>query len=100
MVINNATSRSRRGELNGIATMLSSLARAAGPAACGALFAFSINGDHSFPFDYYFTFIFMALSMVVVSVVGWNLVNYDEGDSLGAATAAENYTEEDSALEE
>lgn len=71
IAINNATGPERRGELNGLSMMVSSFARALAPVACSALFAFSIDGDHPFPFDYHLVFYLLGALRLTVALMGW-----------------------------
>ncbi|CAN0439084.1 unnamed protein product, partial [Ascophyllum nodosum] len=51
LAINNSIDASRRGEVNGLATTISSIGTSAGPIVCSVLFAFSIAAERPFPFD-------------------------------------------------
>ncbi|CAN0428093.1 unnamed protein product, partial [Laminaria digitata] len=72
LAVNNATGPDRRGELNGINMTSSSLARSLSPVIFSALFAYSIDGDHIFPFDYHLAFYCNAFIRLAVAVLGWN----------------------------
>ena len=74
LAINNAVDPSQRGTVNGFSIMLGSLARAAGPITASTTFAWSIQYRHPFPFDQYLVFCLLALGMVVITVLSWNLV--------------------------
>lgn len=39
------------------------------------MFAFSIDGDRPFPFDYHIVFYFLALLRLTVAYLGWNTIN-------------------------
>ncbi|CAN0591569.1 unnamed protein product, partial [Laminaria digitata] len=69
LAINNATGSHRRGELNGLAATVDSFARAISPILCSALFAFSIDGHHPFPFDYHLVFYLLALLRLTVALM-------------------------------
>lgn len=77
LAINNSTTASRRGELNGIAMTVGSLSKAAGPAIYAAVFAASINSSHGFPVDFHLVYFLMTFGLVVLAVMGWNSVNID-----------------------
>ena len=74
LAINNATGPDRRGELNGIVMTTSSVARSLSPVLASALFAFSIDGNHPFPFDYHLAFYCIALVRLTVAWLGWNRI--------------------------
>eukprot|EP00904_Undaria_pinnatifida_P000573 jgi/Undpi1/10516/HiC_scaffold_29.g12966.m1 len=79
LALNNAVATDRRGELNGISAAGGSLARAISPMICSVLFAFSIDGDHPFPFDYHFAFYLLATLRLVVACMAWNRINDTQG---------------------
>ena len=74
MAINNATGPDRRGELNGIAFTTSCVARSLSPVLFSALFAYSIEGHHPFPFDYHLAFYCTAFVRLTVACLGWNRI--------------------------
>ena len=74
LATNNAVDPSQRGTVNGLSMTLGSLAKAAGPTAASTVFAWSIHRRRPFPFDYHLIFYLLALGMVVVTVVSWNVV--------------------------
>lgn len=74
LATNNALDSSQRGTVNGLSMMLGSLTRAAGPTVTSTIFAWSIQHRHPFPFDQHLVFGLLALCMVVVTVVSWNIV--------------------------
>lgn len=79
MTINNACSPDRRGQLNGMASSVASVASAVGPPVWSALFAVSIGGDrHAFPFDFHLTFYLMAALRLAVACYAWD-ANVQEG---------------------
>ncbi|CAM9848225.1 unnamed protein product, partial [Laminaria digitata] len=61
LAINNATGPDRRGGLNGISLKMSATAKTLSPVFLSALFAYSIEGDHIFPFDVHLAFYCIAL---------------------------------------
>ena len=75
LAINNAVGADRRGELNGISASVCALARAFSPMFFSALFAFSIDGDRPFPFDYHLVFYILGLLRLAVACMGWNLLD-------------------------
>ncbi|CAN0383100.1 unnamed protein product, partial [Laminaria digitata] len=72
LATNNATGPDRRGELNGLSTTVSAISTMLSPIICSALFAFTIDGHHTFPFNYNLTFYFLAFSRLVSACMGWN----------------------------
>lgn len=79
VAINNACSPNQRGQLNGIAASVASVANAVGQPVWSALFAFSIGvGRHGFPFDFHLTFYVMAALRAVIAYLAWD-VNVEEG---------------------
>ena len=75
VAVNNATGPERRGELNGIEAAVAAFTKAISPVLCSALFAFSIDGNKPFPFDYHFTFYLLTVMRLVVAWMGWNKIN-------------------------
>lgn len=71
---NNATEERRRGEMNGIATVVCSLGKTAGPALCSAAFAACINSDYQFPLDYHLFFVAMSMGFLAIAIGGWNSI--------------------------
>lgn len=76
----------RRGELNGIATTVGSLAKVLGPPVCSVAFAACINGDHQFPGNVHLIFMAMSSGFLVVAIGGWksiedNMVKSDMSDT-------------------
>ena len=86
LATNNAVDPSKRGTVNGLSMTLGSLAKAAGPTVSSTAFAWSINGRHPFPFDRHLTFCLLALGMVVVTVMSWNVVVSPEKKVSGVAS--------------
>ena len=78
LAINNATGPSRRGELNGISTALTSLARTISPVVFSAMFAFSIDGSYLFPFDFHLVFYLIGTMRLAVALMAWNKINDTE----------------------
>ena len=68
MLINNSTTRSNRGSVNGAAMSVASLFKAIGPTVAGFIFSWSIASDRGFPFDFRFVFEIVAILCVVCSV--------------------------------
>ena len=95
MAINNAVGADRRGELNGISASVGALARALSPMVFSALFAFSIDGNRPFPFDYHLVFYLLGLLRLAVACMGWNLL-----DGTGPGETVEAETTGDSTLDE
>ena len=48
------------------------------PIICSALFAFSIDGRHAYPFNYHLTFYLLAFSRLAAACMGWNEITNDE----------------------
>ncbi|CAM9122866.1 unnamed protein product, partial [Scytosiphon promiscuus] len=73
LAINSATLLERRGQLNGLASSVASVASMVGPAIWSAMFAFSVDRRHyhlfglPFPIDFHFTFWLMALLRLAVA---------------------------------
>eukprot|EP00904_Undaria_pinnatifida_P005739 jgi/Undpi1/2295/HiC_scaffold_13.g05679.m1 len=74
VAVNNATGPERRGELNGIAAAVTAFTKALSPVLCSVLFAFSIDGNKPFPFDYHFVFYLLTVMRLVVAWMGWNKI--------------------------
>lgn len=68
------------------------MAKATGSLACSALFAFSIDGDHPFPFDVHFVWYILAILRFIVGLLGWNTIR---DDAAGHAENSENTLELD-----
>ena len=75
LAINKATGPDRRGELNGISSGVGSLANTIAPIIFATLFAFSIDGDRPFPFDYHCAFYSIGAVRLTVAVMAWNRIN-------------------------
>lgn len=80
VAINNSVDPVRFGEVNGLASTTSSLGRAFAPFTCAPLFAWSINAGHPFPVDGHFSYILLALGMLVYSITGWTSIGYDQNE--------------------
>eukprot|EP00904_Undaria_pinnatifida_P000576 jgi/Undpi1/10519/HiC_scaffold_29.g12969.m1 len=78
LAINNATEPSRLGELNGISTTLTSLARTISPVVFSTMFAFSIDGSHLFPFDFHLVFYLIGTMRLAVAFMAWNKISDTE----------------------
>lgn len=74
LTINNATGPERRGEMNGVANTVDSLARIVSPIACASMYAFTNDGEHTYPFDYHFTFYVLTSVRLVAACMGWNTI--------------------------
>ena len=51
---------------------IESLVKAISPIACSALFAASIAGNRSYPFDHYFVFYLLASARLLIAFLAWN----------------------------
>ncbi|CAN0487349.1 unnamed protein product, partial [Scytosiphon promiscuus] len=71
LAINNATGPDRRGELNGISFTSTCVGRALSPVLFSALFAYSIDGDHPFPFGSHLACYCLALIRLAAAWMGW-----------------------------
>lgn len=56
VLINNSAFSDFRGKVNGLGQVLAAVGRFIGPSMGSTLFAWSITGDHPFPFNYGFTY--------------------------------------------
>lgn len=74
LAINAATGADRRGELNGISSMITSSTKALSPILCASLFAYSINSDHGFPINHHLAFAFLGSMRLVAACIGWNRI--------------------------
>lgn len=77
LATNNAVDSLRCGELNGLASTAACLGEAFAPLICAPFFAWSISGNHPFPFGAHFSYLLLALGMLAFSIVGWGLVKYE-----------------------
>lgn len=67
MLVNNSVPVGRRGTMNGLAMMTSSMGKAVGPIVGGTLFAWSIaDSEHPFPLNRFATFVLVALGNVLI----------------------------------
>ncbi|CAM9371881.1 unnamed protein product [Ectocarpus sp. 8 AP-2014] len=64
---------SKRSELNGLASAISSVTSVAGPALWSSLYAASIEGTRPFPLDAHLTFYVMAALRLAVAYFAWNI---------------------------
>ena len=80
LAINKATVPERRGELNGLASTVGSVAMMVGPAVWSSLFAFSVEGNRPFPFDFHLTFFAIATLRLVVAILSWNMSEVEVHD--------------------
>ena len=60
--------------MNGLSTMMGSLARVISPIVCSSLYAYSINSNQAFPLDYHLVFYLLALVRLSVACMGWNTI--------------------------
>lgn len=74
MAVNTATGPDRRGEINGLSMTCTSLARSISAIVFSSLFAFSVNNNHTYPFDYHLAFYLVALTRLVVAWLGWSRI--------------------------
>ena len=65
----------RCGELNGSSMAMGALSRTIPPIVCSALYAYSIDGDHPFPFDYHLSLFLLASGRLVATCMGRNIMN-------------------------
>ena len=65
LAINQSVPTNKRASVNGIAMTLGSAAKGAGPIISSIIFAWSINNNLSFPFNYYFVFIITAITSII-----------------------------------
>lgn len=79
LAINTATGPDRRGELNGISSMITSVMRAASPIVSASLFAYSINSDHGFPINHQLAFAMLGSMRLIAACIGWNRIT-DNGN--------------------
>lgn len=75
---NNAVEPERRGELNGLAMMVGSLAKAMGPFFFSVVFAWSISTDRPFPLGPHLAYLIVSFGMLVVATIGWNIMSDEE----------------------
>ena len=57
---------------------LTSLARTISPVIFSAMFAFSIDGSHPFPFDFHLVFYLIGTMRLAVAFMAWNKINDTE----------------------
>ena len=79
LAINTATGADRRGELNGISSMITSVMRAISPVVSASLFAYSINSDHGFPVNHHLAFAMLGSMRLIAACIGWNRIT-DNGN--------------------
>ena len=77
LAINTATP-GRRGEINGISSAISSVAKTASPILSASVFAWSINANHGFPFNHYLTFYLLGSMRLTAACLGWNRITDNE----------------------
>lgn len=75
---NNAVEPEKRGELNGLAMMVGSLAKAMGPFFFSVVFAWSISKDRPFPLGPHLAYLIVSLGMFLVATIGWNIISDEE----------------------
>ena len=79
LALNNAPEAQRRGELNGISMAVDSFASAISPIVLSVLFAFSIDFNNPFPFDYHLVFYLLGTTRLTVGWLAWNRFGDSEG---------------------
>lgn len=80
LAINNSVPPSRRGEINGVAMTIGSLAKAMGPSMSSVVFAWSISRSRPFPFGAPLIFLLLGLGVCVMAAAGWTAVGVDYQD--------------------
>eukprot|EP00904_Undaria_pinnatifida_P003322 jgi/Undpi1/12991/HiC_scaffold_7.g02655.m1 len=75
----NTSTPGRLGEVNGISSAISSVARATSPILSASVFAWSINANHGFPFNHYLTFYLLGAMRLTAACLGWNRIT-DNGN--------------------
>eukprot|EP00042_Codosiga_hollandica_P046992 m.503451 g.503451 ORF g.503451 m.503451 type:complete len:96 (+) comp57347_c0_seq1:1295-1582(+) len=71
VLINNSCFSVARGTVNGIAQTVASTARFLGPFLGGIVFAWSEQGEHSWPFNHTFVWVVLSvLELFAISTVG------------------------------
>eukprot|EP00904_Undaria_pinnatifida_P003321 jgi/Undpi1/12990/HiC_scaffold_7.g02654.m1 len=78
LAINTATP-DRVGEINGISTTITSVAKAASPIVSASVFAWSINANHGFPFNHHLIFYLLGTMRLIAACLGWNRIT-DNGN--------------------
>jgi hypothetical protein len=63
------TAKINIGKANGVAASMGGLNKALGPAIATNLFAFTSNLGYSFPFNYWFSFLFLSVTLAAVVAV-------------------------------
>ena len=79
LVIDTATGAERRGELNGISSMITSFVEAISPIVSASLFAYSINSNHGLPVNHHLAFAMLGLMRFIAASLGWNRIT-DNGN--------------------
>jgi MFS family permease len=64
LITNNCVDKEVRGSLNGLSMSFGSLSKAIGPFSGALLFAWSLTNDQSFPLDFHFVFIIVAVMSI------------------------------------
>jgi Major Facilitator Superfamily len=95
LLTNSASSLKILGTLNGVATSISAIGRAAGPAMAGALFTSGVDLGYVI-----ISFWFLACIAVVAAVPMWWLVEMEGFSASGSAEDADEESEEESEEEE
>ena len=53
---------------------MAAVSRTVSPIACATLYAYSINSDQPFPFDYHLVFYLLAFTRLAVACMAWNKI--------------------------
>ena len=73
VLINNSTYSDFRGKVNGLGQVLAAIGRFLGPSMASSLFAWSISGDHPFPFNSGFTYYILGIIMLFTALFVYTL---------------------------
>ncbi|XP_065178177.1 uncharacterized protein LOC135808864 [Sycon ciliatum] len=68
LMINNSVETHDLGAANGLAMSMTGCFRSLAPLACGSIFAWSIDGEHVFPFDYHLVFFLLSFLFLCTSI--------------------------------
>jgi MFS family permease len=92
-LISNSCYRDRMGQVNGVSQSLVALMRAVAPITAGWLFAWSIEQDHSFPFDVWFNFLLQLVFHMCIlgsSVLFSTSLNKPKNEQIELSVDGEN----------
>ena len=73
VLIHNSTYSDFRGKVNGLGQVLAAIGRFLGPSMASSLFAWSISGDHPFPFNSGFTYYILGIIMLFTALFVYTL---------------------------